>query len=67
LIAAEVGFEGRIVWDASRPDGQPRRGLDTGRARERFGFAAQTSLAEGLRKTVAWYRERTTRTPADTP
>ncbi|HSB88467.1 MAG TPA: GDP-L-fucose synthase, partial [Anaerolineales bacterium] len=56
-IARLVGFEGRIVWDTSRPNGQPRRGLDTSRARERFGFVARTSLAEGLRRTVEWYRQ----------
>ena len=56
-IARLVGFEGRIVWDTTRPNGQPRRGLDTSRARERFGFVAGTSLAEGLRRTVEWYRQ----------
>jgi GDP-L-fucose synthase len=55
LIADAVGYRGRIVWDATRPDGQPRRKLDTSRARERFGFAARTSFQEGLRATVDWY------------
>jgi GDP-L-fucose synthase len=59
-IARLVGFEGRIIWDTSRPNGQPRRGLDTSRARERFGFVARTSLAEGLRRTVEWYRQTQT-------
>ena len=56
-IAAATGFEGDIDWDASKPDGQPRRSLDVSRARERFGFTAATPLEDGLRRTVAWYRE----------
>jgi GDP-L-fucose synthase len=55
-IARLVGFEGRIVWDTTRPNGQPRRALDVTRAREQFGFVAKTSLADGLRRTVDWYR-----------
>jgi GDP-L-fucose synthase len=58
LISAEAGFEGRIVWNTSRPDGQPRRFLDTSRAEERFAFRAQVPLAEGIRETIAFYRER---------
>lgn len=54
-IARLVGFEGRIVWDASQPDGQPRRSLDTSRAKAYFGFEAHTSFEEGLRRTVEWY------------
>ena len=57
LIAELTGFEGEIVWDASQPNGQPRRALDTSRARELFGFEAQTPLREGLERTIAWYRE----------
>jgi GDP-L-fucose synthase len=57
LIAGATGYDGEIVWDASRPNGQPRRMLDTSRARERFGFQAKTSLEEGVARTVAWYRE----------
>jgi len=64
-IAAAVGFRGEIVWDASKPDGQPRRALDTGRARERFGFEARVPFAEGLRRTVDWY-EASARTAART-
>ena len=56
LIARETGFQGRIVWDTTRPNGQPRRKLDTSRAEQEFGFRAQTPFAEGLRRTVAWYR-----------
>jgi GDP-L-fucose synthase len=57
-IVAATGFTGTIRWDTSRPDGQPRRRLDCSRAREAFGFTARTPLDEGLRRTVAWYRER---------
>ena len=55
-IAAETGFRGRIVWDTSKPDGQPRRALDVTRAAELFGFRARVGFAEGLRRTVEWYR-----------
>lgn len=57
LIAELVGYEGAIHWDASKPDGQPRRMLDVSRARERFGFEARVSLVDGLRRTVEWWRE----------
>jgi len=56
LIARLTGFEGRLVWDASKPNGQPRRGLDTSRAEQRFGFKAQVDFEEGLRRTIDWYR-----------
>jgi GDP-L-fucose synthase len=59
MIAGLTGFEGRIIWDHSKPDGQPRRSLDTSRAESEFGFRARTSLEEGLQKTVAWYRSVT--------
>jgi len=58
LVAEIVGFEGRIVWDTSMPNGQPRRSLDASRAKELFDFEARTTLREGLEKTVAWYREQ---------
>ena len=54
-IADVVGFKGRITWDTSKPNGQPRRRLDTSRAEERFGFKATTSFDEGLRRMVASY------------
>ena len=54
-IADVVGFKGRVVWDTSKPNGQPRRKLDTSRAEERFGFKATTSFGEGLRRTVESY------------
>jgi GDP-L-fucose synthase len=57
IIARLTGFAGEIRWDASKPDGQPRRALDTSRARERFGFVARTSFEEGLRRTIDWYEE----------
>jgi GDP-L-fucose synthase len=57
LVAEAVGFDGRIVWDTSMPNGQPRRSLDTSRARELFGWEAKTSLRDGIASTVAWYRE----------
>lgn len=56
LIVELTGFTGRVVWDASKPDGQPRRMLDTSRARDEFGFQARTPFREGLAKTIAWYR-----------
>ena len=55
LIARLSGFRGELRWDASKPDGQPRRALDTSRARERFGFKAGTSFEEGLQRTIDWY------------
>ncbi|MEX2226020.1 MAG: GDP-L-fucose synthase [Dehalococcoidia bacterium] len=54
-IAALCGFTGEIAWDASKPDGQPRRMLDVSRARERFGFAASTDFEAGLRETIRWW------------
>jgi GDP-L-fucose synthase len=56
LITRLVGFEGEVRWDPSKPDGQPRRALDTSRARERFGFDSITPFEDGLRRTVGWYR-----------
>ena len=55
-IANKVGFRGELVWDKTRPNGQPRRMLDVSRAKERFGFSAKVSFDEGLDKTIAWYR-----------
>ncbi len=64
LIVRLMGFDGEIRWDASKPDGQPRRCLDTSRAKERFGFVAETAFEDGLRNTIAWFREqRPDRTP----
>jgi GDP-L-fucose synthase len=58
LIAEIAGFRGEIRWDTSKPDGQPRRALDTSRARELFGFDARTSFKDGLRWTIDWYGPR---------
>jgi GDP-L-fucose synthase len=57
VIAEETGYDGEIVWDTTKPNGQPRRKLDTTRAKELFGFEAKTPFREGIRRTVAWYRE----------
>jgi GDP-L-fucose synthase len=64
LVANVVGFEGRITWDTSMPNGQPRRSLDASRAHELFGFEARTPLRDGIERTVAWYRSAH---PAATP
>jgi len=57
LIAELTGFRGEIVWDASKPDGQPRRCLETQKAQQYFGFTAKTSFREGLEHTIRWYSE----------
>jgi GDP-L-fucose synthase len=59
LIAKLSGFEGKIIWDTSKPNGQPRRQLDVTRAEREFGFKAQVGFEEGLRRTIAWYAEKT--------
>lgn len=56
-IARMTGFEGELVWDKTKPNGQPRRALDTSRAKQEFGFEAKTDFDEGLARTIAWYRE----------
>jgi len=56
-IARLTGFEGRLIWDTSQPNGQPRRGLDVSRAEKTFGFRASTPFEEGLRRTIDWYRK----------
>lgn len=56
-----IGYKGRIVWDASKPDGQPRRCLDVSRAVKEFGFKAKTNFDEGLKKTIDWYINSSTR------
>lgn len=65
LIADLTDFEGEVVWDTSKPDGQPRRQLDTSRARERFGWEAETDFEAGLRETVEWYEANRDRIVAD--
>ena len=58
-IARLTGFEGRIVWDTSQPNGQPRRKLDVSKAERYFGFKSRTRFEEGLRRTIEWYRATT--------
>ena len=57
LVAKLTGFEGQLAWDSSKPNGQPRRGLDVSRAEEFFGFRAKMPFEQGLQRTIAWYRE----------
>jgi GDP-L-fucose synthase len=63
-IAAATGFEGEIVWDTSRPDGQPRRALDVSRAEREFGFRAEVPLEDGIKRTVEYYRQHLAAAPA---
>jgi GDP-L-fucose synthase len=58
IIVKETCFSGKIRWDATKPDGQPRRCLDTSRAKEEFGFVAEMEFAEGIRQTIQWYQEQ---------
>jgi GDP-L-fucose synthase len=58
VIAREIGFEGCVDWDRTRPNGQPRRRLDVARVASEVGFVARTSLEEGLRATITWWRRR---------
>jgi GDP-L-fucose synthase len=57
LVAGKIGYTGDVIWDTSRPNGQPRRMLDVSRARERFGFVARTPLEVGLERTITWFKE----------
>lgn len=68
LITKETGFSGEVVWDITKPDGQPRRALDVSRASDLLGFRARTRFIDGLRRTIEWYRARmpdSRSTPAD--
>jgi GDP-L-fucose synthase len=58
MITRLTGFRGTLVWDASKPDGQPRRRFDTTRAEREFGFKAKTGFEEGLQKTIDWYKKQ---------
>jgi GDP-L-fucose synthase len=58
LIGELTGYDGEIAWDATKPDGQPRRSLDTTRAKEYFDFQAATPFKDGLKRTIKWWRER---------
>jgi GDP-L-fucose synthase len=64
-VARETGYSGEVVWDRSRPNGQPRRRLDTRRAADAFGWLARTPFDEGLRRTVAWFRKNATAVRSD--
>jgi GDP-L-fucose synthase len=67
-ISALVGYQGELVWDTSRPNGQPRRALDTTRAKDLFGFEARTPLDQGLKQTIEWYQQvHIQPEPADKP
>ena len=55
LIVRLTGYRGKIVWDVSKPDGQPRRKLDITRAQKEFGFKAKIELEDGIKKTIQWY------------
>jgi GDP-L-fucose synthase len=57
IIAEYTGYEGEIFWDTTKPDGQPRRCLDIGKAKKEFGFSARISFREGLKKTIEWYKD----------
>lgn len=59
VIATEVGFNGQIQWDRTKPNGQPRRCLDVSRAKELFGFQAKYRLSDGMKKTVQWFQANT--------
>lgn len=68
LIVSETGFKGNIVWDTTKPNGQPRRCLDTTRAEELFGFRAKAGFREGLRNTIEWYEsQRRSKSGASAP
>jgi len=57
LIVKLTGFKGKVIWDTTKPDGQPRRCLDTSKAEKEFGFKAKTTFEEGLKKTIEWYKK----------
>jgi GDP-L-fucose synthase len=61
LIVKFVGFKGKVVWDCSKPDGQPRRRLDISKAYKEFGFVAKMKFEEGLKRTIDYWRERSSR------
>ena len=57
MIARLTGFEGKLIWDTEKPNGQPRRGLDVNRAKEYFGWQTKVSFEEGMHRTIEWYKE----------
>ena len=60
IIVKETGFTGKVAWDTTKPNGQPRRKLDVSRAEKEFGFKSKTTFEEGLRNTIKWYKENLT-------
>lgn len=58
IIVEATGFKGKVTWDDTKPDGQPRRKLDVSRAEQEFGFVSQTDFPEGLKKTIDWYKNK---------
>jgi GDP-L-fucose synthase len=58
LICELMGYDGEIIWETDKPNGQPRRCLDVERAKQAFGFTAQVDFRDGLNKTIAWYRHQ---------
>lgn len=64
IIIEETGFKGRVVWDKTKPNGQPRRKLDVSRSQEEFGFAATVDLRSGLCDMIEWYRVQRELAPA---
>ena len=63
LICELADFDGKVEWDTSKPDGQPRRCLDTTRAKKEFGFVAKTDFRQGLKRTIEWYSNEGRRKP----
>jgi nucleoside-diphosphate-sugar epimerase len=57
MIVRMTGFQGKLVWQTDKPNGQPRRGLDVSRAKEYFGWSAQVPFEEGMRRTIEWFKE----------
>jgi len=57
MVARIADFKGEIIWDTTKPDGQPRRCLDISQARKAIGFVAHTQLEDGLKKTIEWYEK----------
>jgi GDP-L-fucose synthase len=64
LIVELTGFKGKVVWDKTKPDGQPRRKLNVERAQREFGFRSSTPFRDGLRETIHWYEEVAAASPA---
>ncbi|WP_448598264.1 NAD-dependent epimerase/dehydratase family protein, partial [Thermoleptolyngbya sp.] len=64
LICELMDYQGELVWETDKPNGQPRRCLDTQRAKEKFGFVAEVEFREGLRNTIRWYRNHASRITA---